>query len=71
MHPDIFEQLIGRDRSELLLIEIIMEIIDDLYWDELKNQPKVGAQDSDNHPMPGSLRRFVGTAHLLEVSKHS
>jgi hypothetical protein len=53
---DIFEQLASR--QEIATVEGILEAAINLYWDQDKIKPKVGAADKNS---PGTVRRFVGS----------
>ncbi len=63
VHPDTMEQIASRE--EVMLNGNLIELADRLYWDEVKEDVKVGT--TDNAPVPdGALRRFVGPGSFCE-----
>lgn len=63
IHPDTMEQIAGRD--EMISNPNVIQVAHKLYWDEVNNKVKTGAQSMD--PVPdGGLRRFVGPGSFTE-----
>ena len=62
---DFKEQLASR--AEVLVNKSLMETLDKLYWNEAKNEPKVGALDQTKPYSNGCLRRFVGPGSFYDM----